>query len=66
MAHSLTAHQVRAVAVAATVDPRSVLRELTEPGSVRGDAGRRIREAIARLGSAPDALAISSIPRVIA
>jgi hypothetical protein len=28
------------------VDPRSILRELREPGSVRGAAGDRCREAL--------------------
>jgi hypothetical protein len=37
---------IRRVAVSASADPRSVQRELREPGSVRGMAGDRIRRAL--------------------
>jgi len=44
---------VRRVAVSAIVDPRSVRRELEQPGSVRGMAGHRIRRAIAEHSATP-------------
>lgn len=40
---------LRRLAVAHDIDPRSILRELREPGSVRGMAGDRAREAIREL-----------------
>ena len=44
---------VRRLAVAHGVDPRSILRELREPGSVRGAAGDRAREAVRKLQDLP-------------
>jgi hypothetical protein len=40
---------IRRLAVAHSVDPRSIARELREPGSVRGMAGERAREAVREL-----------------
>lgn len=40
----------RKLAVAADADPRSVLRELRQPGSVRGMAGHRVRQALEQHG----------------
>jgi|HubBroStandDraft_2_1064218.scaffolds.fasta_scaffold359949_2 hypothetical protein len=37
---------LRRLSVAHDVDPRSILRELREPGSVRGMAGERARNAV--------------------
>lgn len=46
---SADAATVRRLAVAHDIDPRSILRELREPGSVRGMAGERAREAVREL-----------------
>jgi hypothetical protein len=35
------------IAALSQSDPRSVTKEIGEPGSVRGDAGRRIRATLA-------------------
>lgn len=40
----------RRIAVEADVDPRTVLRELREPGSVRGMSGERARTALIKRG----------------
>lgn len=40
---------LRRLAVEYQVDPRSIRRELREPGSVRGMAGHRARAALAEL-----------------
>ena len=40
---------LRRLAVAHDVDPRSIVRELREPGSVRGMAGARARAAASEL-----------------
>ena len=40
---------IRRLAVTYSVDPRSIRREMREPGSVRGMAGHRVREALASL-----------------
>jgi carbamoylphosphate synthase small subunit len=40
---------LRRLAVAHDVDPRSIVRELREPGSVRGMAGARARVAAREL-----------------
>jgi hypothetical protein len=37
---------LRRLSAAHDVDPRSILRELREPGSVRGMAGERARRAV--------------------
>jgi hypothetical protein len=37
---------LRRLSVAHDVDPRTILRELREPGSVRGMAGERARRAL--------------------
>jgi len=37
---------LRRLSAAHDVDPRSILRELREPGSVRGMAGERARKAV--------------------
>lgn len=37
----------RKLAVAASADPRTVLREFRQPGSVRGMAGHRVRRVLA-------------------
>lgn len=44
--HPTDAASVRRLAVTADADPRTVLRELRKPGSVRGMAGQRIRAAL--------------------
>jgi carbamoylphosphate synthase small subunit len=43
---SLSAATLRRLSAAHDVDPRSILRELREPGSVRGMAGERARKAL--------------------
>lgn len=43
----------RRIAVEADADPRSVKRELMQPGSVRGMSGHRIREVLERRGLRP-------------
>lgn len=43
---TLPASTLRRLSAAHDVDPRSILRELREPGSVRGMAGERCREAL--------------------
>jgi hypothetical protein len=43
----ISASFAREVAVAASADPRSVIKEIKEPGSVRGMSGERIRKVIA-------------------
>lgn len=48
----LTAHQARKVAVAASVDPRTVRRVL-RGDPVRSSTGARVRTALARLGFIP-------------
>jgi hypothetical protein len=40
---------LRRLAVAHDVDPRSIVRELRQPGSVRGMAGARARAAVREL-----------------
>jgi hypothetical protein len=49
---------LRRLSVAHLVDPRSITRELREPGCVRGMAGERARAAVADLratfADAPD------------
>lgn len=40
---TLDSAQLREIAVAAGVDPRTVAREYAERGSVRGMAGHRVR-----------------------
>ncbi len=40
---------LRRLAVTHDVDPRSIVRELREPGSVRGMAGARARAAVHEL-----------------
>lgn len=42
--------RAREIAVLASVDPRTVRRELREPGSVRGLPGHRIRRALVEFG----------------
>ncbi len=42
--------RARELAVAAGVDPRSIIRELRAPGSVRGMAGHRARRVLAEAG----------------
>lgn len=42
----LDAATARRIAVAASCDPRTVLREFLRPGAVRGLPGSRIREAL--------------------
>ena len=42
----ISAATLRRLSAAHDVDPRSILRELREPGSVRGMAGERCREAL--------------------
>lgn len=39
---------IRRLAVEAECDPRSLLREVNEPGSVRGLPGHRIRAVLAK------------------
>ena len=43
---TIPASALRRLSAAHDVDPRSILRELREPGSVRGMAGERCREAL--------------------
>lgn len=43
----IDAAALRRLAVAASCDPRTVARELREPGSVKGLPGDRIRAALA-------------------
>ena len=43
---TLPAATLRRLSAAHDVDPRSILRELREPGSVRGMAGERARKAL--------------------
>lgn len=45
----LPASRAREIAVICEADPRSVQRELREPGSVRGAVGRRIRQLLSSL-----------------
>ena len=45
-ASSIPASTLRRLSAAHDVDPRSILRELREPGSVRGMAGERARKAL--------------------
>ena len=45
----------RSLAVRAEVDPRSIYRELKEPGSVRGLAGHRARRVLREAGLLPAA-----------
>jgi hypothetical protein len=40
---------LRRLAVEHSVDPRTIVRELDQPGSVRGLAGERARRAVAEL-----------------
>ena len=44
------AHRLRELAVQAQADPRTVQRELREPGSVRGIVGDRVRAALKAQG----------------
>lgn len=46
--------ELRRLAVAHDVDPRSIVRELREPWSVRGMAGERARAAVVDWKSARD------------
>ncbi len=46
-------HELRRLAVAFDVDPRSIAKEQLQPGSVRGVAGERARAAIAELRRTP-------------
>lgn len=59
---SASSHTLRRIAVEANADPRSVRKELLCPGSVRGMAGQRIREALARASASEraDAMDLSS------
>ena len=43
---SIPTTTLRRLSAAHDVDPRSILRELREPGSVRGMAGDRCRQAL--------------------
>jgi carbamoylphosphate synthase small subunit len=43
---TIAAATLRRLAAVHDVDPRSILRELREPGSVRGMAGERARKAV--------------------
>jgi len=42
----LSTATLRRLSAAHDVDPRSILRELRQPGSVRGMAGERCRQAL--------------------
>jgi hypothetical protein len=44
------AHRLRELAVQAQADPRTVQRELREPGSVRGIVGDRVRTVLREQG----------------
>jgi len=44
---TIPASVLRRLAATHDVDPRSILRELREPGSVRGMAGERAKRAVA-------------------
>jgi len=43
---TIPAATLRRLSATHDVDPRSILRELREPGSVRGMAGERARKAV--------------------
>ncbi|HEY6357725.1 MAG TPA: hypothetical protein VIX35_05750 [Vicinamibacterales bacterium] len=45
-APAISTATLRRLSAAHDVDPRSILRELREPGSVRGMAGERARRAV--------------------
>ena len=42
----LDTSQLRKLSVEFHVDPRSIQKEQSQPGSVRGDAGHRVRAAL--------------------
>jgi hypothetical protein len=50
--HPVDSATARRLAVEADADPRTILRELAEPGSVHGMAGQRVRSVLARHGLA--------------
>jgi hypothetical protein len=61
-AHSVASDKIdsltlRAISVEADADPRSVRREIREPGSVRGRPGERIRAVLSRRGIRPSGAA---------
>jgi hypothetical protein len=49
----LDAATLRRLAVVASTDPRTVAKEIRQPGGVRGLPGQRIRTALATEGIAP-------------
>ena len=53
--HAVDAPTARRLAVEADADPRTVIRELTKLGSVRGMTGKRVRAVLAaqRLAVSP-------------
>ena len=55
MDHEISTLEIRRIACDHEVqaDPRSVRRELDQPGSVRGMVGERIRRALAKRGIVP-------------
>jgi hypothetical protein len=65
MATTIDLLEIRSIALAAAVDPRSVAREIREPGSVTKAAGVRIRRELERRGyRSGDPLAISYAGRL--
>lgn len=50
MQNTIDLLEVRHIALAASVDPRTVLKELRAPGSVTKAAGARVRRELARRG----------------
>jgi hypothetical protein len=57
MKHDVDELDVREIARVAACDARTVRRELTEPGAVRGAVGARIRRALASLSPRANATA---------
>ena len=56
MAQVLDLLEVRRYALDANVDPRTLVKEVRTPGSVRGAAGVRIRRVLSERGKLRDAM----------
>jgi carbamoylphosphate synthase small subunit len=57
---TIPAAPLRRLSAAHDVDPRSILRELREPGSVRGMAGERARKAVSAYQASAQSAAVKS------
>lgn len=62
MPYDVDRQTIRLIAATLPCDERSVRKELTAPGSVRGIAGERIRQALAEWGAARSASSASERP----